>query len=485
MTFIEEIANHKKMSEFQYVISLYNDPTLFDEYSIESTNINNDGWRMYYKIIEDMVGTKEYSVIDNMNVDLFVAQNPKRLESYEKFGGWGTIEEGLEYVETENIANYRSEVIRYSAIVKMIQNGLPVKRDWDKISQFTYEELHAYSEGIVSEIFSGSESAEDKLYDIKDGMWDMIEKADKGISRGLPVYSNLLNSHINGQILGNITMLAGSSGTGKTYLTLCLTMPSFIKEDVPLMIMCNEEDLDKWQRELVTWTANNVIAHQPEFKNIKFVKSRFYQGAFTKDEWAILKAANDWVQEKISDGLITFVNFNSFSMDKAIRLIKTMTVKKGIKYFIIDTLKLDNDTGSNVSDISWLQLQQNMVKLYNVIKPSAKNVHVWVTYQLNKTNRSRFLDQSSLGMSKNVADVVSTLLLTRKILATEKKQDANGLTVKSFENREVALDPEKDYRIVFIDKNRSGSTSKQIVLGVDMGRNIIRDVGYTIVPEDY
>ena len=172
-------------------------------------------------------------------------------------------------------------------------------------------------------------------------------------------------------------------------------------------------------------------------------------------------------------------------MDKAIRLIKTMTVKKGIKYFIIDTLKLDNDAGSNVSDISWLQLQQNMVKLYNVIKPSAKNVHVWVTYQLNKTNRSRFLDQSSLGMSKNVADVVSTLLLTRKILATEKKQDANGLTVKSFENREVALDPEKDYRIVFIDKNRSGSTSKQIVLGVDMGRNIIRDVGYTIVPEDY
>lgn len=60
----------------------------------------------------------------------------------------------------------------------MIQNGLPVKRDWDKISQFTYEELHT-TRGIVSEIFSGSESTEDKLYDIKDGMWDMIEKADK------------------------------------------------------------------------------------------------------------------------------------------------------------------------------------------------------------------------------------------------------------------------------------------------------------------
>ena len=78
---------------------------------------------------------------------------------------------------------------------------------------------------------------------------------------------------------------------------------------------------------LVLWRHFLLFKKYPEF-----VKSRFYQGAFTKDEWAILKAANDWVQEKISDGLITFVNFNSFSMDKAIRLIKTMTVKKGIKY---------------------------------------------------------------------------------------------------------------------------------------------------------
>ena len=55
-----------------------------------------------------------------------------------------------------------------------------------------------------------------------------------------------------------------------------------------------------------------------------------------------------------------------------------------VKYFVLDTLKLDNDTGSHVSDKSWLVMQQNMVRLYNVIKESSLNVHVWVTAQLSK-----------------------------------------------------------------------------------------------------
>lgn len=484
MTFIEEIKNHKKTSELQYVISLYQNPLYLDEHKLDPNKIDNKGWRMYYEIITRMVKDKSYNVVDEINVDLYVSQNEKLDKLYKKFGGWGTIKEASTIIEADNVASYRSEIVRYAAIIEMDKGGLPVQRDWDKICDFSYEELHNYSDGIVNNIFSDEESAEDQMHDIKDGIWDMIEKADKGISRGLPVSSNLLNSHINGQILGNITMLAAASGVGKSFLTLCLTMPSFIENEVPTLIMCNEEDLSKWQRELITWVANNVIKKQAEYKDIVFAKSRFYQGDFTSDEWKILKAAKEWVDEKVADGLISFLSFNSFSMDKAIRQIKTQTVTKGIKYFIIDTLKLDNDNSKNVTDLAWLQLQQNMVNLYNVIKPTAKNVHVWVTYQLNKSTKTRYLDQTSLGMSKNVADVVSTLLLTRKVLANEKS-GSGSLIIKDINNKEKALNETLDYRLVFVEKNRSGSTSRQIVLRVDMGENRLNDVGYTIVPEDY
>lgn len=484
MTFIEELKKHKQLSELQYVVSLYKNPIYLDEYGVDRRKITNKGWRLYYEIILRMVDNKSYNVVDEINVDLYVTQSKDLKKEYDKYGGWATIKEASSIIEEENIQNYRTDVIRYDALIKMANNGLPVERDWEKISDFTYEELHTYSDGVVAGIFSDEESGEDQIHDIKHEMWDMIEQADKGISRGLPVSSRLLNSSINGQILGNITMLAAASGVGKSFLTLCLTMPSFIENEVPTLIMCNEEDLAKWQRELITWVANNVIKNKGKDKRTPFIKSRFYQGNFTTEEWEILKEAKEWVDQKIKDGLITFMSFNSFSMEKAIRQIKNQTATKGIKYFIIDTLKLDNDTGSNVTDLAWLQLQQNMVKLYNVIKPTAKNVHVWVTYQLNKSTKTRFLDQTSLGMSKNVADVVSTLLLTRRVL-TNEKSGSGSLTVKTFENKEKQLNPDEDYRIIFVDKNRSGSTSRQIVLGVDMGRNKIRDVGYTVVAEDY
>ena len=197
----------------------------------------------------------------------------------------------------------------------------------------------------------------------------------------------------------------------------------------------------------------------------------------------MFRIARDWLNEMLANGLIKFVNFSTFSMNKSIKLIRKYATQNSIKYFIIDTLKLDNDVGSNVTELAWLQLQQNMVKLYNVIKPTAKNVHVWVTYQLNKSVRARFLDQSALGMSKNVADVVSTLILVRNALESEK--GANGLKVKRADGRSVELSEEKEYMIAFIDKNRQGSTSSQIVWRVDKGRNIMKDVGFTKVSQDY
>ena len=122
--------------------------------------------------------------------------------------------------------------------------------------------------------------------------------------------------------------------------------------------------------------------------------------------------------------------------------------------------------------------------MYNVIKSSAKNVHVWMTYQLGKTPR-KYLDQSSLGMSKNVADVASTVILARKVYESEKSNDSKGLKVKGGDGQIRNLIPDEDYMVLFIDKNRTGSTSQQVVLKTDKGKNIIKDVGFTSIMEDF
>ena len=473
-----DLIHHKTMAELHFVVSLYANTDMYEEYKVEPMKVfSNQHWLIYYGILSAMIEKKKVSEIDQINIEMYISEQGEKLRAmYEKAGGWHTIEEAKQIIETENIDAYYREVLRYSAILKLHDSGFNIEKNWDKYSKLTYEELADAVTGSVDSIFAGIDMGEDKVEDMVDGMWEMLEEADKGSMRGLPVSSKLLNSVVNGQVAGNITMVAGASGAGKTYFSLCQTLPSAMRAKEPLLIMCNEEDKKKWQREIIAWQINNI-------QKKDLVKSRFYQGEFTADEWEMFRIARDWLNEMLANGLIQFVNFSTFSMNKSIKLIRKYATQKSIKYFIIDTLKLDNDVGSNVTELAWLQLQQNMVKLYNVIKPTAKNVHVWVTYQLNKSVRARFLDQSALGMSKNVADVVSTLILVRNALESEK--GANGLKVKRADGQSVELSEEKEYMIAFIDKNRQGSTSSQIVWRVDKGRNIMKDVGFTKVSQDY
>lgn len=477
--FRDNLLKHKTIAELQYVVSLYSSVELYDEYKVDPKNITNVHWRIYYMLLGQMVEKKGITVIDEMNMELHMSQQKEQLQKvYENAGGWGTIEEGMSIIEIENIETYYREVLRYTAILKLNDSGFDLENNWEEYSKLSYNELSDVVSGTVDAIFSDIDMGGEKVKDIKSNLWDMVMEAHEGINRGLPVSSKVLNSVINGQVLGNITMVGGTSGVGKTFVTLNMVLPSAIKEKEPLLIMCNEEDIGKWQREIMIWVINNVLKGD-------MIKSRFYQGGFTKEEFILLKQAKEWLDEKIEDDLIRFVNFNMFSMGKSIKLIRKYATQFDVKYYIIDTLKLDNDIGSTVNDNSWLQLQQNMVKLYNVIKPTAKNVHVWVTYQLNKSMKTRYLDQSSLGMSKNVADVVSTLLLIRDVLETEKGGDAKALVIKKPDGGSTQLNEEKEYMVVFIEKNRQGSTSNQVVWRVDKGRNTIRDVGFTKVSQDY
>lgn len=77
-------------------------------------------------------------------------------------------------------------------------------------------------------------------------------------------------------------------------------------------------------------------------------------------------------------------------------------------------------------------------------------------------------------------------MLARKALETEKQGGRNELKVMhpTNPNMNLVMDENKEYMIVFFDKNRQGSTSKQVVLEVDMARNIVRDFGYCNVPQD-
>lgn len=478
--FYKELKTQKAIIESQLIFSLYSNTNYYFDYAIEPNDLSNSMWRFYYHLLKEMVEERKLKTMDAVSVGAYINSKEKKIQdAYEKAGGYETIEKGMAIVEEDNIDSYYSELQRYKTLLRLLEMGFPIERNWDKYQKLDLETLNEVLEGLIAEAFVDTQFGTDKVEDMFDGIDDMLKQADEGVARGLPLGSPLMDTIQNGLVLGNITMLAANSGVGKTFLTTLLHILSSINNEEPVLIIANEEEKSRYMQGLLTAFINS------RNKGAMFNKNRFLNGNFSDQEWEYLNEAKEWYLQKVESGLIRFVNMNEFSMAKTIRLIKKYTRLYDVRYFILDTLKLDNDTYSRVNDNSWLQLQQNMVKLYNVIKPSDLNVHVWITAQMTKTNRrARYLDQSMIGMAKNVTDVVSSLMLVRMLSQSEISGKNAIKVINPTSGHSEMLDEDKDYMIVFWDKNRQGQTNRQVILEVDRGLNIIRDVGKTQINND-
>jgi len=472
--FRKSLVQAKKNAESYVVLSVYKNIELYFDSNLTVDDFSQPEWKYYFAIAKKAILDKK-KVLDDVVMGLIVGENENLQKMYDEYGGYNTISQGISFVQEENFDSYLTDVKKFNALLRLHDFGYPIMEQYGTYKVMTAEAIQQALEGVLSSVFADV-SVEEKVVDLSKGLWQTVMDAHEGKNRGFPYFSALLNEYVNGQALGNITMLSANSGMGKTFMTLSQVMPNMIRYNEKLLIQCNEEDESKWKREIITWAVNNVIQGN-------FEKKRFNQGNFTAEEFEVLKKGVDWLESKMEEGIITFVNFNSFSMDKAIKTMKKQMAINDIKYFILDTLKLDSDD-INANAQAWLSLQQNMVKLYDLIKPSNRNVHVWVTYQLGKSAMlSRYLSQNSLGVSKNVVDVVSTLMLVRKALESEKEGGKNEVLVKT-KKGEKKMDKEKEYFILFLGKNRMGETHRQLVFEVDMGKNIMIDFGTCLIEQD-
>ena len=95
-------------------------------------------------------------------------------------------------------------------------------------------------------------------------------------------------------------------------------------------------------------------------------------------------------------------------------------------------------------------------------------------------------------MAKNIIDPVFTCIMIRDLYDDEYTGERRELKVYRLEGKNwktkipVKLDKEKHYQILFLIKNKEGSTGQyQIVVEHDMSRNVMKEIGITNVPVDF
>lgn len=495
---IKEIELYKLSCEANIVSCLWKQPELFRDYDkLKLEDFTHNEWKVFYTIGKEIVVKEDKPVLDEFTVGFYLEKHDKLKEKYIEYGGYNTIESAKAYVQIENLNGYIEELNKWNMIIKLINKGYPITSDKLKyFKDMTSEEIYDEYEAQLNDI-AINVSSQVKSYNLCEDIDKLLEECDKGVDVGLPIKPPILNNVIGGNALGNITLLGGLSGIGKTTLSIEWLLPSIFEHDEQIVVMINEEDENKWRKEFLTYIISNIKTFIDENgntvivnpKKIFFNKKRFREGKFTSDEWEVLRNAQKYLEMKKNNRNVTIIPLEQYSTALVIKIIKKYA-SLGVNYFILDTFKHDY---KSQNEQIWLQMMQDMVKIYDVIKPVNKNVHIWITFQLSKGSvRQRYMSQDNIGMARNMIDVASTCILVRHLRDDEYPDGKNEVKVYRLEGKNgrskipVKLDKNKHYVIVFIEKNRRGESKQfQIVAENNLGINTYEEVGICNIPMDY
>lgn len=479
---LKKVKDYKRIAESNITTILWKNPDLYNTYdNLTIDHFLHNEWKVYFQIGYDLILKEGKESLDEITVGLYLEKHLKLRDKYDTYGGYNTITKAMEYVHESNIDGYIKDLNKWNAVIRMSKMQFPIA---DRLSEFVdmaADEMYDEYEAMLNHIFVDIDG-DDETYKISDGIEELIDKLDEGDAIGLPYCNSpILTEETGGSLEGNVTLIGGLSGTGKSTFIRNTVIPEIIEKGEKIVIIVNEESLSKWQRELIVYACNNVFdkdvqkyklrngKYDPEFK-------KFLKGTVAK-----------WIRDN-DDGII-FKPLKRFNTNKAVKIIKKYS-HMGVKYYVLDTYKADADIEN---EAVWLNMQQNMVKIYDTVKPACKNVHIWCTFQLKKSSaKQRCYTQENIGMATNIIDVASTCIMIRNLFEDELPNGKHELKVFRLAGKNkkskipIELNKESHYQIVFVIKNREGSSNEyQIVIEHDLSRNIYKEIGLTVIPVDF
>lgn len=477
----DDIKDKMKNIEANIVGCFWHTPSLFFDYNdLDMDNFKNDVWKFYFTLGKK-IAIKNIKKIDEVAVEVFLDGKEKLLNVYNNYGGYKLIKDLEIYSTVENIDAYVRELKKWNTIYNLLDKFTFTDKQLNKIQDLNIDEVYNFYNAQLNNVFININD-DVETSKLNDDIREIIEKADKGLEKGMPINSPMLSNEIGGWISGQVYLMGGLSGAGKTTITQEILLSSVWELEEPCVIMLNEQDHEKWKQQFLTWIINNKVLSDSDKS---FNAKRWRDGSFTDEEFSWLNQAADMLEEKEISGQIIFVHFKSYSRKRAERIIRKYA-SLGINKYVLDTFKLSADRDE---DSFWLSMQEDMRKLDDLVKKSNLNVALWCTLQLEKGSRLlRYLGGNNVGMAKNVVDVASVALLMRRLWNDEYEGGIHAIEVKKLiegtnSYKIIKLDPKKMYVIIFIEKNRNGnSQTYQVVAEQDLGCLVYKEVGICDIP---
>lgn len=484
----KKIVEYKLSAEANIVSIIYKKPDVLYDGNLVLEDFSNNVWRVYFQIAYDIILIERKNTLDDITVGIYLEKHSKLRAKYDEYGGFQMIQRAMQYIKVENFDGYVTELRKWKAVLGLCKRGFPVSDRLSDFSDMSAEDIYKEYEAFLNHTFVNT-SEDVKSYNVFDNMYNFIEELNSSSEVGLPFYnSNILTAETGGfNINGNIYGLGAGSGVGKSTMAFNYLVPSAIEQNQKIVFIINEEDERKMKKELLIWVANNIFKTKD---NELLQKRTIRDGNLSEKTLSRLKQAADWIEQKKDEHILTVIPLERYSVKTVVKIIKKYSSAFGVKIFVLDTLKESFD--ANTDEI-YKSMMRDMVVLYDTVKPSAKNVGLFVTYQLGKGSlKMRHFTNNEIGQAKSIIDVMSVNLMMRRPYEDEYEGGSKELECFRLDGKHnktklpFKLKKDTNYMIMFVTKNRFGETDTyQIISECDLSTNIYRDIGYCCVPQDW
>ena len=466
--FPKELIGKREIIECNFVLSLYQDITLVDEYKnvVNGEDILTDDGQFYYGLIQKM-RQAGYSVADVMSIYEYLEDKKDIKNGFERRGGYDSIKEITDLLNLGNLDVYYDELAKNNLLLRLHSRGFNVIQNIDKFKDMSAEEVYDYMEFQLADTSIGKiEKAQIK--NLSDGYEEFIKAWDSESDVGFDIGLKMLNYRLLGVHKKNLLLHLAGIGIGKTTSAIAwYVIPAIIKGN-NVCIIANEQNESEWRQMLLSTVLFNTLN-----KHVKGLdRHKMLTGGFTEEQKDALREAEEWL--KNCAGKVAFVETQNYDTTYLKKIIARQS-KVGYSLFLCDTVKPMDDA----SDKAWGQFSEVAKSLFLAAKKY--DVAVIATMQLSAEAMSRkYLDITCIGKSKATAETASSVVMFRPITKDEKSKilavtyDKNDKTQKE----EKALEQDKDYIMIFTPKNRFGSVSPQIIAERNMNFNTYKEVGW-------